>query len=127
MRISDWSSDVCSSDLPYIRIINIINLRAPPGLNYKRQDNQDSLKGISRRNQVRMFGIEEWTIGPRAHDPDSKSRSEEHTSELQSLMRIPYAVFCLHNKTPLTNRHHVSHHKTQNIHIKTQTRSVNYY
>src|SRR3546814_15938860 len=73
MRISDWSSDVCSSDLPYIRIINIINLRAPPGLNYKRQDNQDSLKGISRRNQVRMFGIEEWTIGPRANDPDSKS------------------------------------------------------
>src|SRR3546814_6676841 len=87
MRISDWSSDVCSSDLPYIRIINIINLRAPPGLNYKRQDNQDSLKGISRRNQVRMF------------------RSEEHTSELQSLMRISYAVFCLKKKMTRRDTH----------------------
>src|SRR3546814_9987611 len=32
-------------------------------------------------------------------------RSEEHTSELQSLMRISYAVFCLKKKTPKTNRH----------------------
>src|SRR3546814_5272613 len=34
-----------------------------------------------------------------------KSRSEEHTSELQSLMRISYAVFCLHKKKSKVNRH----------------------
>src|SRR3546814_10709787 len=39
-----------------------------------------------------------------------ESRSEEHTSELQSLMRISYAVFCLKKKTKETNRHK-SHHK----------------
>src|SRR3546814_6039892 len=39
------------------------------------------------------------------HDPPSKWRSEEHTSELQSLMRISYAVFCLKKQTHLTNNH----------------------
>src|SRR3546814_5864790 len=34
-------------------------------------------------------------------------RSEEHTSELQSLMRISYAVFCLKNKTKLINKYHI--------------------
>src|SRR3546814_7886514 len=38
----------------------------------------------------------------------SRARSEEHTSELQSLMRISYAVFCLNKKTPnSTNKHNV--------------------
>src|SRR3546814_2292535 len=40
--------------------------------------------------------IAHWTTGPRAGSPDY--RSEEHTSELQSLMRISYAVFCLKKK-----------------------------
>src|SRR3546814_2298006 len=44
--------------------------------------------------------------------PDS-TRSEEHTSELQSLMRISYAVFCLKKKTPKTD--------TQNVHINEET------
>src|SRR3546814_2887424 len=45
----------------------------------------------------------------------SDRRSEEHTSELQSLMRISYAVFCLKKKTPhtaLTTTHLTPHHKT---------------
>src|SRR3546814_2179834 len=41
--------------------------------------------------------------------PDRCSRSEEHTSELQSLMRISYAVFCL--KTKIEQQHHVTHTK----------------
>src|SRR3546814_3165068 len=45
-----------------------------------------------------------WSRRPRTcrHDPP---RSEEHTSELQSLMRISYAVFCLKKKTEQTNRY----------------------
>src|SRR3546814_8088883 len=38
-------------------------------------------------------------------------RSEEHTSELQSLMRISYAVFCLKKKTTLINSQYTSNHK----------------
>src|SRR3546814_2087677 len=44
-------------------------------------------------------------------------RSEEHTSELQSLMRISYAVFCLKNKTPYKNATHEFHTILENTHI----------
>src|SRR3546814_2024402 len=47
------------------------------------------------------------------HDYTRKQRSEEHTSELQSLMRISYAVFCLKKKT-ITNTHHNPHSTTKN-------------
>src|SRR3546814_9729781 len=40
--------------------------------------------------------------GSEGEDPPPPARSEEHTSELQSLMRISYAVFCLKKKTPTT-------------------------
>src|SRR3546814_10304417 len=42
-------------------------------------------------------------IGPISVDPESQNRSEEHTSELQSLMRISYAVFCLKKKKTKNN------------------------
>src|SRR3546814_2364173 len=42
-------------------------------------------------------------------------RSEEHTSELQSLMRISYAVFCLHKKTNTKHTHVLLHHQTMYI------------
>src|SRR3546814_9841032 len=45
--------------------------------------------------------------------PHGISRSEEHTSELQSLMRISYAVFCLKKKTQLINKTSLSLHETQ--------------
>src|SRR3546814_8406252 len=52
---------------------------------------------------------------PCAHDQLLPSRSAEHTSELQSLMRISYAVFCLTKKKPLnshpTRTHHTTHHE----------------
>src|SRR3546814_2097863 len=41
------------------------------------------------------------------------TRSEEHTSELQSLMRISYAVFCLHKKKTKTTQQHISTNQTQ--------------
>src|SRR3546814_7537387 len=49
------------------------------------------------------------------------ARSEEHTSELQSLMRISYAVFCLKKKTKHENRTHITKHVTTN---KVQGHSV---
>src|SRR3546814_7219761 len=46
---------------------------------------------------------------PSERRPDSRARSEEHTSELQSLMRISYAVFCLKKTKPLVT-YHVLHY-----------------
>src|SRR3546814_8596048 len=46
------------------------------------------------------FGLDAVWIAPGDADAATGQRSEEHTSELQSLMRISYAVFCLKNKTP---------------------------
>src|SRR3546814_10496112 len=121
MRISDWSSDVCSSDLA-------------PTL-----DDLAALCGFSRRHLVRVFRnttgrtIGQHILEMRIHRAkslllrrdllvkqvafqcgysssaafaaafrqttgQSPQRSEEHTSELQSLMRISYAVFCLTKK-----------------------------
>src|SRR3546814_2678202 len=71
MRISDWSSDVCSSDLLLVEELE------------------------DRGLQVRALASAEEAVGSlESWEP----RSEEHTSELQSLMRIPYAVFCLKKK-----------------------------
>src|SRR3546814_5441018 len=51
-------------------------------------------------------------------EPD---RSEEHTSELQSLMRISYAVFCLKNKNVITPRHKHPNRTTHSIHTPHQS------
>src|SRR3546814_2412111 len=85
MRISDWSSDVCSSDLT----------RKPRAL----------IRAIGICNVPRAAIIVVSASRALAINWDRKSitscgriRSEEHTSELQSLMRISYAVFCLKKK-----------------------------
>src|SRR3546814_2569988 len=83
MRISDWSSDVCSSDLP------TTGPRLSPAPERKRSP--------SRRlwwSQTQLMKRR----GPRLPFHQLCLRSEEHTSELQSLMRISYAVFCLKKK-----------------------------
>src|SRR3546814_6006744 len=114
MRISDWSSDVCSSDL------------APPGDDSAVSARNDGAKA-KHDSERRIIGIQplqhclhrgganqrhvaiedqhvagktvEASFGLLDRVPRSKLRSEEHTSELQSLMRISYAVFCLKTKT----------------------------
>src|SRR3546814_8733140 len=60
-----------------------------------------------------LHGIFDGTPDPEAtraafsaQQPNGFNRSEEHTSELQSLMRISYAVFCLQKKTSITNKQH---------------------
>src|SRR3546814_2609542 len=100
MRISDWSSDVCSSDLTGLadRRVAIIgtgatavqcipHLARSAGELYVFQRTPSSVD--ARGNQPTD---PEWFAG--IAEPGWQ-RSEEHTSELQSLMRISYAVFCL--------------------------------
>src|SRR3546814_1990423 len=73
--------------------------------------NHASCASRSRPNRIRLDGVGDAIFGPRfprtIHAP--ASRSEEHTSELLSLMRISYAVFCLNKNTPIT---HTPTHKT---------------
>src|SRR3546814_10351085 len=128
MRISDWTSDVCSSDLPR-------RADMPPGKGGRVEGRQAEVGHVQRgdpearrdrgadadRREPQFFappepealgqfarddgplgaGVDEEGKGPlpldhhlHRHPP----RSEEHTSELQSLMRISYAVFCLKKK-----------------------------
>src|SRR3546814_5009491 len=95
MRISDWSSDVCSSDLDAttcggnIRIASQIN----PG--NKMASSTKPSTGI--KSGIKSIGLNAYSNV--ATQRIFASRSEEHTSELQSLMRISYAVFCLKTKT----------------------------
>src|SRR3546814_9129473 len=95
MRISDWSSDVCSSDLAHPCE------RRPPARGRRLgdaapDDRRGALDAPARQlPAARPRGLARR--GDRA-DPDF-GRSEEHTSELQSLMRISYAVFCLKKTT----------------------------
>src|SRR3546814_6532613 len=93
MRISDWSSDVCSSDLLLMGALSGQGLirMAVDGDALHKADRWDF--GI----RIREVEVNEdgsvWLL------TDGKDgRSEEHTSELQSLMRISYAVFCLKKK-----------------------------
>src|SRR3546814_7535927 len=120
MRISDWSSDVCSSDLPGgIQIFRLAQHRLalavvtePARLQHRRQADVANrpLKCFAVRDrhvarhrtaelvEQRFFGQTILADTQR----DRRRRSEEHTSELQSLMRISYAVFCLLINTYLT-------------------------
>src|SRR3546814_1315149 len=109
MRISDWSSDVCASDL---EPDTTVSAREAFGLSIDMQvpafsepseyvPNRDDaylfdhdttlaiLAGFARNRRVMIQGYH-----------GTGKRSEEHTSELQSLMRISYAVFCLKKKKP---------------------------
>src|SRR3546814_945234 len=124
MRISDWSSDVCSSDLS-------VRSASAPGTPLPATGDRSALRPRPKRNQsllaksvptmfcakllvsklsspglfeidmtTRRLLLRTWSIAARwstASWPVAVplKRSEEHTSELQSLMRISYAVFCL--------------------------------
>src|SRR3546814_7348092 len=108
MRISDWSSDVCSSDL---RDISFHPWRKP----CSRLIDHGQIEGRRRAahrpspGHARPIGAQKNRFGLAIAVVDIKTRSGlpkidhlgrsgEHTSELQSLMRISYAVFCLKKK-----------------------------
>src|SRR3546814_6824524 len=107
MRISDWSSDVCSSDLRFFEITAALRERIDEVLVIGRQplraqntarepvaDHQQRRRHRDRADRQQHAAI---------------TRSEEHTSELQSLMRISYAVFCLKKKNTQTNNKITQH------------------
>src|SRR3546814_10630755 len=135
MRISDWSSDVCSSDLvgkpegggnighvaallhqpgERLPLRHFVGVQPSEVFDHRRLDGggvvgfgEDAARqwfGLARLLRDDPRGME----APRARDDlivavltigtHQQRRSEEHTSELQSLMRISYAVFCLKKK-----------------------------
>src|SRR3546814_1369066 len=131
MRISDWSSDVCSSDL--FRIL----VEAFAARVVHRGDFLDQRIDIARHHRlVREHvvrrdaglagvahatprGLQRGVLHRHWHrrstdscrsSPASPTRSEEHTSELQSLMRSSYAVFCLKKKKKKHNHTNNAYH-----------------
>src|SRR3546814_8695091 len=110
MRISDWSSDVCSSDLG--ALFDRRGRDGQPG--YLARRARLLAEVLHRRGQLRS-GRQQHADLLRARPDEvsalhpqpeatSRFRSEEHTSELQSLMRISYAVFCLKKKQLTRNK-----------------------
>src|SRR3546814_7960699 len=98
MRISDWSSDVCSSDLhPQDLIKNFFLLVARQIVQRACQEGTAG-GGTGTRLHCRQR-LQQPMDKQAAAEATPRIRSEEHTSELQSLMRISYAVFCLKKKT----------------------------
>src|SRR3546814_7884697 len=114
MRISDWSSGVCSSDLPADKGLSLGDRLANhiTRLTWRTPLHAFRLKG---RFPLKLLGVPEDPVpgdtragtairaGHFLHRGltlplTELDRSEEHTSELQSLMRISYAVFCLKKK-----------------------------
>src|SRR3546814_10313252 len=119
MRISDWSSDVCSSDLPAPIDIQIRGPKVDADFDYAKQllSKIRYVNGVADARiqqsqryptlQLNMDRARAEQLGVTARNvTDSMliSRSEEHTSELQSLMRISYAVFCLKKKQKDDNK-----------------------
>src|SRR3546814_6414666 len=108
MRISDWSSDVCSSDL---RVYGAFD-KMREQIDRMTSQAEFGVDGEHREvlETYKMFAYDEgWSrrikeaidSGLTAEAAIERVRSEEHTSELQSLMRISYAVFCLKKKNHL--------------------------
>src|SRR3546814_6929865 len=98
MRISDWSSDVCSSDLRDRGDRG----RADPCGHLCPDQLSDADDGRSPRPfpcSAALRRRTQWCRRDGRGFGMARPRSEEHTSELQSLMRISYAVFCLKKKT----------------------------
>src|SRR3546814_3959695 len=132
MRSSDWSSDVCSSDLPHVpldrghgyaktrrHILHLHTFHAPEQEYRPRFFGQFEQHGgrelkllpvyknvLRRKILLAVAILIEWFVKMIAVgnllSQMIGQRSEEHTSELQSLMRISYAVFCLNNKQTTT-------------------------
>src|SRR3546814_8499966 len=108
MRISDWSADVCSSDLRRstfglirsaitvptqipMRIEMIVLLYTSANVGARELRKRSNAKAVEPSQRTAVASVSHTNGG-----------SEEHTSELQSLMRISYAVFCLKTITPRT-------------------------
>src|SRR3546814_5780331 len=111
VRISDWSSDVCSSDLYYgyslaLGSAEVTLMQQVAAFRSLEQGGRWSPLRLAEDDpeaepRAITTPAAAWIVGDMLADPTARvaTRSEEHTSELQSLMRISYAVFCLKKKT----------------------------
>src|SRR3546814_1831852 len=125
MRIRDWSADVYSSDLRRPRRTGRRHSRATRarrhGDRLRRADPRPGQGADPRRRTAAPRQARTARPRPAARavrtdegaDRASRTRSEEHTSELQSLMRISYAVFCLKKKTYMTGNKNTTSHTIQ--------------
>src|SRR3546814_9336900 len=125
MRISDWSSDVCASDLHKGLLAESLksskaHFETPCGsfADMKLARYLTSFTGEAQYGDGLERILYNTMLATRLPDSDGDypyysnygaggERSEEHKSELQSLMRIPYAVFCLKKKKKKMNHKHV--------------------
>src|SRR3546814_3173207 len=118
MRISDWSSDVCSSDLRLcgVRVLQLLEADqlalglqlvgvAQAGAHHcvgfaRGQGFEHLVVHVDQGQELHAGASFGWGRAARRRRSHRRRRrrSEEHTSELQSLMRISYAVFCLKKK-----------------------------
>src|SRR3546814_4468797 len=110
MRISDWSSDVCSSDLAIIAEQPVCLMDEPlSNLDAQlRQEMRAEIRTLQQslgmtmvyvtHDQAQAMSMADRVILMRQGRIEQDGRSEEHTSELQSLMRNSTAVFCLKKK-----------------------------
>src|SRR3546814_2939040 len=139
MRISDWSSDVCSSDLvsgePQVSSVDKLDSGTGWPSFTKPLEPANVVENIDRSHRMTRTGVRSkhgdghldhlspdgprdkgdlrWRMNSASfrfihrNQLESEGRSEEHTSELQSLMRISSAVFCLkkkHTKPPTKSK-----------------------
>src|SRR3546814_7611782 len=145
MRISDWSSDLCSADLAMQQLGAIRASRGTPcnllarGRTPLPGRSENRLTGGEKRMSVpshmlgglSLLALAAAAAPAQAQDAPSGSydgneiivtatkrdaRSEEHTSELQSLMRISYAVFCLKKKITTYNTQNTTQTTTDTTH-----------
>src|SRR3546814_10126654 len=117
MRISDWSSDVCSSDLGGLSpdqlkdasqgSCNVLRQLGPDIQWVHSYVTDDKIYCVYRapseeliRRHAEMAGFPANSLARicATIDPTTADRTEEHKSEIQSLMRIPYVDFCLQKK-----------------------------
>src|SRR3546814_7494480 len=123
MRISDWSSDVCSSDLLHrhhletvggnlqlgslhqldgfvlhdVSLCSLQTVEIHP-VPMRRPSHQERKLDARNRPARNVLSIKDQELRPFLGEMGDRRRSEEHTSELKSLMRISSAVFCLKKK-----------------------------
>src|SRR3546814_7032393 len=130
MRISDWSSDVCYYDIGRGAVghpRHRLRVESGAALRVVGPHVGAGAFALNRRDRVPAINLgqrpERAQPGRRKVTRDAAHahaiRSEEHTSELQSLMRISYAVFCLKKNTPTYEKRkpHHQHHKTKANHM----------
>src|SRR3546814_4154276 len=123
MRISDWSSDVCSSDLSswimskfFVVLIhtNAVDEGRTPHARKRRLWTPCTISGPVIHMKTWASGLARCLIGNcSACSRSIVGRSEEQTSELQSLMRHSYAVFCLKTKNTTPTVSHVRNERAK--------------